>query len=149
MARFVRKVQLSIAWSLRNSRSEPEIVGGFVEENPDISDLSSKLMLLLAKDVEKSGALFAITAIPSKYRLRNRNRGIETIQYSDKWKEWANAYQVKFFDLTAGFEREAAQGRTVFFDQNIHFNENGHRVVAQELGRELSDIFQEVGVSVP
>ena len=65
VARLVRKAQLTAQWWLSRDSQQMQVVGGFVEENPDISAFSSKLMKALAKDVRGSGAGFAFFVVPS------------------------------------------------------------------------------------
>ena len=49
-------------------------------------------------------------------------------------------------DLTQPFEKEAQNGVQLFFNSDIHFNENGHRIVASELARYYPNIFSPVNI---
>ena len=44
--------------------------------------------------------------------------------------------------LTKPFEKEAKNGVQLFFKSDLHFNENGHRVVAYELTKQYPNIIQ-------
>ena len=59
-------------WYFSNSETEkPGSVGGYVEIDPDITDLSSDLVLQLADDVKSSGAKLQLLVVPSKFRIVN------------------------------------------------------------------------------
>ena len=44
LVRLMRKAQLTVSWTLQSRGEQQTIVGGLVEESPDISALSSRLM---------------------------------------------------------------------------------------------------------
>lgn len=141
LVRFLRKTQLQISWSIRNMGKADTSVGKFIEENPDISDLSKKIMLKLADEVKASGAQFAMMVVPSKFRLVNKIYQSPEPQFSDKWKKWARYNSIDFIDLVQWFEEAGMSGQNLFFDQDIHFNVNGHEVVAKAISEKYHDIF--------
>ncbi|MFC1452133.1 SGNH/GDSL hydrolase family protein [Verrucomicrobiota bacterium] len=135
LMRFLRKVQLQLLWMYDNKGKEKDVVAGIVEENPDITTLSARLIIQLAKEVQDSGAQFVLTAVPSKVRIVKNITDNQMPQFSDKWKLLAQQHNITFMDLTEPFEREAEAGFQPFFDRDIHFNENGHIVFASELSK--------------
>ena len=147
LMRLLRKVQLQLLWIYENREKEKNIVAGMVEENPDITKLSADLIKTLAGEVEASGAQFVLTVVPSKFRIVNNLIDNKTPQFSDKWKDFSQKNNISFMDLTQPFEKEAENGVQLFFDSDIHFNENGHRVVASELVKHCPNIFSPINIS--
>jgi hypothetical protein len=140
VVRLVRKVQLKIQWWLRQGSEPAQVVGGFVEEDPDISPLSSKLMKALMKDVKDSGAEFAFFAAPSKYRLTKPFVRFSTPEFSDKWKLWSQESEVAdFVDMVSDFQRCSELSTVTFFPTDIHLNPAGHKIVAAALCRHLRE----------
>lgn len=137
LIRLLRKVQLQLLWIYENRGKDKNIVAGMVEENPEITKLSADLIKTLAKEVEASGAKFVLTVIPSKFRIVN-NIIASTPQFSDKWMLFSQKNNIQFMDLTKPFEKEASNGVQLFFNSDIHFNENGHMVVASELRKHIN-----------
>jgi len=85
--RLLRRAQLTIEWVVTHWGEQKDVVGDFVEENPDISQVSSDMLKLLNKEVIDSGAKLAIFTVPSKFRLRNQDRTYTEMEFADKWKE--------------------------------------------------------------
>jgi len=141
LIRFIRKAQLQLLWTYKNRGTEHDVVGGIVEENPNISKLSAGFIKKLAHEVQASGAQFAITVVPSKFRIYKNNTDHQTLQFSDKWRLFAQENSIVFLDLTKPFEKEVRNGFRLFFDNDIHFNENGHMVVASELTNAYPRLF--------
>ncbi len=144
LVRLVRKVQLKIQWLLSSGQVEQLVVGGYVEEDPEISPLSAKLMNALIAEIQSSGATAVLFVVPSKYRLGARDREFETREFSDKWRDWGRSQnKLIFVDMPAAF-RAGSRGGEAFFPIDIHFNADGHRIAAQALCRELH---QKLGMS--
>ena len=137
-ARLIRKSQIKLTWWMKSGQPE-SVVGGFVEENPDISPFSSNLMKTLFEEIRASGAEFAMFVVPSKYRLANPRDNWPEQEFSDKWKHWAanNGVQA-FVDVTGAFRRCMNKGQFPFFRSDIHFNEIGHAIVANKICHDLS-----------
>lgn len=135
LMRFLRKVQLQLLWMYENKGKEKDVVAGMVEENPDITKLSANFILKLAKEVHDSGAKFVLTAVPSKFRIVNKIIDNQVPQFSDKWKLFSQQNNISFMNLTKPFEKEAENEFQLFFDSDMHFNENGHLVFASELSK--------------
>ncbi len=146
LMRFLRRLQLQLLWMYENREKEKNIVAGMVEENPDITKLSANLIKTLAREVEASGVQFVLTVVPSKFRIANNIIGNQTPQFSDKWSRFSQKNNVPFMDLTKPFEKEAKNGVQLFFDDDIHFNENGHIVVASELRKYYPQLFKAINI---
>jgi|GEM_PF-987808 lysophospholipase L1-like esterase len=146
LIRFLRKVQLQLLWVYENREKDKNIVAGMVEENPDITKLSADLIKTLAGEVEATGAQFVLTVVPSKFRIVNNIIDNQTPQFSDKWKVFSQKNNISFMDLTQPFEKEAKKGVQLFFDSDIHFNENGHRIVASELVKHYPNLFRPINI---
>jgi hypothetical protein len=141
LLRFFRQVQMKIRWAMAHRGEKHQVVSGMVEENPAISRLSSGLMRKLAGEVRKSGADFAVFVIPSKFRLLHPGSVQGRFQFSDRWKIWAKKYSVRFIDMVKLFEQQNEKGVQMFFKQDIHFTENGHRAVAMAIADAFPDFF--------
>jgi lysophospholipase L1-like esterase len=131
VARLLRKIQLQISWFLENWNESKNIVGGMVEENPELTEMSTEFVLKLSKEVKESGAEFVIMVVPSKYRLVNNIYGDPEPEFSDKWKKWAEANSVDFIDLVSQFAEAGKKGEKLFFEIDIHYNAKGHKVAAE------------------
>lgn len=144
LARLARKAYITGGYALRTRGREKRVIGGYVEEDPDIGEATSKYVAMTARAVSRSGARYVLMVVPSKFALRN---GIaDKREYSGKWETWARERSIPFMDLVEPFRREyRATGRFPFFLEDIHFNEAGHAIVAREViarglaGRGLRD----------
>ena len=140
--RYIRKIQLKIAWIIEHLHDNSHTVtGNFVEENPDISETSKTFMLTLANEVRQSGSQFTIMAVPSKYRLKGGEYDPSKLEYSDKWKRWAEGQSIDFLDLVTPFKDAITYEKSLFFEQDIHLNKEGHKVIAETLSKAYPDIF--------
>jgi hypothetical protein len=141
VVRLVRKFQQQISWMIEHRVREKHIVGGLVEENPDLTEMSTRYVLELVREVRNSGAEFILTVVPSKYRLANNIYDNPDPEFSDKWKEWAENNSIKFVDLVPAFVEADKEGRVLFWEKDIHFQKDGHMVAAREIGRWFPQIF--------
>lgn len=145
LLRFLRKVQLQLLWMYKNESNEQNIVGGLVEENPDIPELSINIIDSLSKEVAASGAQFVLMVVPSKFSLLYPDiKKKSKLQFSDKWKLIAKKHNIPFLDLVEVFEKEAKNNFRLFFNKDIHFNENGHMLVASELSKAYPTLFKTI-----
>lgn len=142
VVRFIRKLELQIKWLIGywRQRSRP-VVGGYVEENPDISSLTGDLVLQLADEIRDSGAEFVLMAVPSKARLQGDYDNPSEAEFSNKCKVWAKEHSIEFVDLVPAFHEAASSGMKLFFEKDPHFNRNGQKVAADVLKRAYPDIF--------
>jgi len=142
LVRFIRKMQLKLKWMFENPSSEQlQIVSGMVEENPDISKLSSYTINLLNKNIKSSGVKFILTVVPSKYKSVNKKYSNDDVEFSDKWKAFASKYEINFLDLTNNFEKYSMNGFKLFYEIDIHFNKNGHKLVAKAIMEKFPKLF--------
>ena len=148
LLRFLRKTQLKLKWMLQNEKKEINIIEGVVEENPEISSLSSKFMSQLAENVKESGAEFSFFVIPSKFRLINKTQNEKHLEFSDRWKQWAINHNISFIDLVQPFKEAAMEDYQLFYNLDIHLNENGNLIPANEIAKKYPNIFQDVKVNI-
>lgn len=137
LVRLIRKAQLKAEWWLANHGKPAMVVGGYVEEDPDITPLTFKLMDALVDEVNASSARIAIFVVPSKYRLVNPDIQLVGPDTSEKWGKWAAGRNVAFVDLTRGFRECSKNGVLPFFREDVHFNSTGHKLVAAALCQRL------------
>ncbi len=143
LVRFLRKLQLQLAWRLKQTRRMPlQVVGGYVEDNPEISDLTAQFVLKLNQEVKASGAEFVLMVVPSKYRLEPSSWERNDPEFSDRWKTWAQEQSIPFIDLVEPFRRASRGGQELYFKRDIHWNDQGHRLVAETLTEAFPNLFQ-------
>src|SRR5262249_36785475 len=142
--RFLRKTYLQLRWAVENAGKPKNVVGGLVEEDPDVSALSAKFVRQLRDRVEQDGGEFAMMVVPSKFRLLNGLPDDAKLQFSDKWRNWARENHVKFIDLVGPFDVAARKGKKLFFDIDMHFTEQGHAIVARIVRECFRQVFSQV-----
>jgi len=141
LARFLRKMYLRLSYIYKYRDKSQLVVGGLVEREPDLSDISTRFVQTLAEEVEESGAIFVLIVVPSKYRIVNQIFDATTPQFSDKWRQWAENNNIDFIDLVDKFENAALNGDDLFFDMDIHFAPDGHTVTANAIRQKFPDLF--------
>ena len=141
LLRFLRKVQLTISWKLSNWGEDHDVIDDFVEENPDVSQTSADLLMSLKGEVTAAGADFVLFAVPSKFRLENPEEKHDELEFANKWKAWAEAQDVEYIDLVEPFMDAASDGKKLFFQRDVHFNEDGHAIVANAIERTFPSLF--------
>jgi hypothetical protein len=141
--RLLRRVHLQIAWWITNAKKQPvaAMVGGFIEENPDVSEISANLVTDLARQVKASGAEFVLSAVPSKARLLHPDATNNSPEFSEKWRIWSQTNGVEFLDLVPAFKKATLEGRRLFFERDIHFNAEGHALVADLVRKRSPNVF--------
>ena len=127
---------------MNNNGQRKQHVSGVVEENPKITDTSANFILKLKQYVTDSGAEFLLFVIPSKHRLINKSKKHDNKQFSEKWEQFSLQKGIQFLDLTEPFHQSSAAGYNLFYDIDIHFNENGHSVVALEIAKRYPKLFK-------
>lgn len=138
--RFVFKTWLQIKWLVLHADEFGNKVGGFIEPNPEIPEISKTSLLQLASAVQASGAQFIITVIPSKCRMQGENCDTSKAEFSDRWRDWSYENGIKFLDLVPSF-REAAKQEKLFFDRDIHLNSFGSSIVSREVMKVWPELF--------
>ncbi len=140
-ARFVRTVAMRIKWAWEHRRLDQQAIGGVVEENPELPELSKNLLLELNRRVQAAGAELILMSVPSRYRLMG-DGGIKVDEdFHQKVKSWAAASGVQFLDLLEPFSRGSRPDLALFFRQDIHFTEEGHALVAATIARAYPRLF--------
>jgi lysophospholipase L1-like esterase len=139
--RFFEMMRLKLlwAWLHRGQSAAQRVIGGDVEENPEITPQTSQYVLDLAGGVTASGAQFVLMAVPSRYRLHHPNE--PGPEFSDRWRAWAAQHGVTFVDLTGPFHAAYARGINPFFVLDGHINANGHALVAEAIRARYPELF--------
>ncbi len=142
LIRFIRKAYLQLEWVLSSHATEQTATGGYVEENPDITDRSAQFIRKLSNEVSSSGAHFYLTVIPSKSRVESAGQTHNELEFSQKWERWAREQGIGFIDLVEPFHQaRRKKDEPLFYEKDIHLNKNGHRVVADAISSSLPDVF--------
>lgn len=141
LVRLIRKIQLQISWVLENWNQKKQVVGGLVEENPELTEMSTGFVLKLADEVRQAGAEFVLMVVPSKYRLVSNGYNDPEPEFSDKWKGWAKNNSIEFLDLVPSFIEADKMGQELFYEEDIHLNSNGHNITAGQIKKKYPSVF--------
>lgn len=142
MFRFLRKVYHQIEWLIDNWNRDKTFIGGFVEENPDLTQLSTGLVKSIANEIKDSGAYFYLMVVPSKFRHFGGTDPLSTLEFAEKWKNWAHKNSIPFIGLLPAFSEASNKKVKLFFTDDIHFNIQGNAVVAQVIYNEIVNSFE-------
>lgn len=135
LARFVR-----MRWIQWRETTGTSVPGGIREDHQPLQGETLVALTQLRHELAAAGTRLTVTAVPSKLRLLGKLPE-PAKEFADLVKDWAQAEGVDYLDLTGPFRREAQAG-PLFFQEDIHWNEAGHRVVAEEIRRHLPALFQ-------
>lgn len=141
LARFVRMIAMRLSWSWQHRGQDQTIIGGVVEENPELPQLSKDLLLELNRRVRADGAELVLMVVPSRYRLMGDGSIVIEEDFHQKVKAWAAAQGVQFLDLFQVFQRAARPDVPLYFRQDIHFTEEGHALAAAAIARAYPHLF--------
>lgn len=140
-ARFARMIFMRASWAWQFRDQEHTIVGGVVEENPDLPKLSTDLVSELDRRVRADGARLVLMVVPSRYRLMGDGSVEVNEDFHQKVKTWAAQNDVEFLDLYDTFARGSRSDVQLFFRQDIHLTEEGHALTAAIIGRAFPEAF--------
>jgi hypothetical protein len=140
-ARFARMVYMRLSWAWQFRNQEHTIVGGVVEENPDLPKLSTDLVLELQRRVQADGARLIVMVVPSRYNLMGDGSVEVKEDFHHKVKAWAAQNGVEFLDLYEPFSLGSRPDVELFFRQDIHFTAEGHALAAAAIGRAFPQLF--------
>ncbi|MFC1497544.1 SGNH/GDSL hydrolase family protein [Verrucomicrobiota bacterium] len=127
--RSVRKAQLVVGYCLKAKKAK-RVIGGLVEEIPDISGTKTGMYILKTKSILDNAAIaFTLTVIPSKYSHLHAYKPED--EFAKKVKHWAENNNIDFVDLHSSFREYALKSeKRLFYEQDIHLNSKGHQVIA-------------------
>ena len=141
VARFVRMVALRAQWAWEHHGQEQWTVGGVVEERPEWGGPTPGLVKEINRRVTASGSRLITMAVPSRYRLMGDGKINVAGDFHQTIKEFTAANGIEFLDLFVPFERASRAGVPLFYLQDIHFDANGHSVVAATIARSFPTFF--------
>ena len=131
LLRLIRKYYIRfVYWKEHKNKTEEKTVGGYVEESPALSLLTKTLIQKTDSVLKLNGAQLILSAVPSKYKLINHIPHDST-DFANSVKSFAQEKGYYYIDLVPAFEMKS-QTQLLFFPKDIHFNKNGHEVVAQK-----------------
>ena len=140
-ARFARMIAMRLSWAWEFHGVDQTIVGGVVEENPELPDLTKNLLIELNRRVRADGAALVLMSVPSRYRLMGDGSVKVDEDFHQKVKTWALGNGVTFLDLYEPFARGSRPDVPLFFRQDIHFTEEGHALTAAAIARAYPVLF--------
>ena len=142
-ARFARMVGMRLSWEWDHRGIDQQQIGGVIEENPELPDLTKNLLLEMNRRVKADGARLILMSVPSRYRLMGDGSVKVDEDFHHKVKKWALGTGVEFLDLFEPFERGSRPETPLFFRQDIHFTEEGHALAAAAIARAYPELFED------
>ena len=140
VARFVRMVTQRASWAWGHRDQEQWTIGGVVEEHPEWGGPTPGLVEELNRRVTSNGGTLTVMVVPSRYKLMGDGKIPVTTDLHDTVADWAKARGIDFLDLNTPFARASAEGKALFFLQDIHFTSDGHKVVADAIERHSPEL---------
>jgi hypothetical protein len=140
-ARFARMIAMRLSWEWQFRGVDQTIVGGVVEENPELPDLTRNLLIELNQRIRADGAEMVLMSVPSRYRLMGDGSVKVDEDFHQKVKTWALANGLKFLDLFEPFARGSRPDTPLFFREDIHFTVEGHALAAAAIARAYPALF--------
>lgn len=139
LAKFLYLTYAKVKYAIANRHiHNKKVINQFVEENPEINEITSSYILKIAEDVKRDGAEFILMAVPSKYNHFHKISN-DLSEFSKKYEVWAKVNSIPFIDLVESFHKAYADtGKKLFFDKDIHFNAYGQKILADEIEKYLS-----------
>jgi hypothetical protein len=140
-ARFARMVGMRLSWEWDHRGIDQQVIGGLVEENPELPELTKNLLLEINRRVHADGAELVLMSVPSRYRLMGDGTIRVDEDFHHKVKTWAASAGVTFLDLDEPFARGSRPDTPLFFVKDIHFTEEGHALAAATIARNYPQLF--------
>jgi hypothetical protein len=140
-ARFARMVAMRLSWEWDHRGIDQQQIGGVIEENPELPEMTKNLLLELNRRVQADGAELILMSVPSRYRLMGDGSVKVDEDFHQKVKTWALASGVRFLDLFDAFARASRPETPLFFRQDIHFTEEGNALTAAVIARSYPQLF--------
>ncbi len=135
-----------------NAKNDPRVAnaGQYQEVSPDISPLTSRMILGLKKDVEETGAQFTILAVPSRRADILGDPSDGPRPFISRVAAWCRENGVDYLDLDEPFlkTRKIIGPGKLFFNKDIHFTAAGHEIVADVIQKSHPEYFS-AGVAYP
>lgn len=141
LARLANIAYARVEWWWTHRGQDQWTVGGVVEENPDFLGETPELVKEIDRRVRASGSRLVVMSVPSRYRLMGDGTIKVEHDFHQTVKDFTAQNGVEFLDLRAPFERASRAGFQLFWQQDIHYNENGNRVVAAAIARHSPQYF--------
>lgn len=137
--RLFRKVELKLTWIIQNRNMQNVVKSGdYLEESPEIEPFTEKMLLYLVQEIKQSNAKFILMAVPSKYKTIHKDSHDLKSEFSETIKLWAEKHGINFLDLVPAFQESK---EPLFFEKDIHFNENGHRIIFETIKESFPELF--------
>lgn len=86
----------------------------------------------------KNGYHFVSARFPRK--LQTPRPDPSFVPFSEKVEKWGQKNNINYLDLSVPFSRNSKEKR-LFFDKDIHFNKEGHKVKADIIENDFNNIF--------
>lgn len=141
VARFARMVGMRALWAYEHAGQEQWTVGGVVEENPDFLGETPTLVKEIDRRMKAAGTRLVVMSVPSRYKLMGDGKIKVEGDFHKTVKDFTQQNGIEFLDLLTPFERSSRAGNKLFFEQDIHYNEAGHHVVAAAIARTYPEYF--------
>lgn len=141
IARLANIIYARAEWVWLHRGQDQWTVGGVVEENPDFLGETPNLVKEIDRRVRAAGSRLVVMSVPSRYRLMGDGSIKVEHDFHQTVKDFTTQNGIEFLDLRPPFERASKAGFELFWQQDIHYNENGNRVVAAAAVRHAPEFF--------
>lgn len=132
LIRLARKNYIRfVYWWNHSEEKNSYATENYMEEKPLLSSLTKTYLLKIDSLAIKYNSHLILTAIPSKYKTIN-HIDYDGNDFAMQCKSFALQNNMEFLDLIPTF-KEKGKTTPLFFQKDIHFNESGHAMVAEEI----------------
>lgn len=132
--RFTRFAFLKIYYQIHPQHDTTALnAGEYLELMPEISPLTSRMILGLKNEVEASGAKFTILAVPSRRADLFGDPHDSPPTFASKVAAWCHAHDIDYIDLEKPFQewRHNNGNAKLYFKRDIHWTAAAHHLVAE------------------
>jgi len=141
VARFARMMSERVTWAWQHRGQDQRTVGDVVEENPQLTDVTTGLIREMYRRAQADGSQMVLMAVPSRYRLMAGGREKTDDDLHRRVGRWAQSEGIRFLDLDKAFDEASRAGLELFFRKDIHFTAEGHALAAAVIARAFPDLF--------
>ena len=121
-----------------------EPLRNWLRQQRAMTALTGRYLRELEAHAREAGVEFTLSAVPTSWEFFDRAPPPELRvgpTFADNVAAWAEANGVRYVDLQPAFREAATQGQRLFIENDGHFTEAGHAVVAEVFAAALPELF--------
>ena len=140
LLKAIKKISAKINLLLEKDYPLYENTGFICEQSPEILALTGNYLCNLSKMVIADGGQIFLLAVPSKYQFSDFEQNRNDNPFHQIVEKWALKEKIPYINLSKSFSRRSNR-KDLFFERDIHFNRDGHKVVAEVITNNFPNIF--------